>query len=114
MGIHDSRSATGSESQEKQYVDGTPRQNTGKYQLYGLEDRISSLSITDGSQAPRAVSPGIEEAYRSGQALTPPDIEFSEDSDVEDGYWTWHQETQQFRHWDEDNQEWVCFPEIFD
>ncbi|KAM5348744.1 hypothetical protein ACJ41O_008567 [Fusarium nematophilum] len=98
----------------RQYVDATPRHLAEGLGLDDLEEGVSCLSIDRGHGQIRAVSPGIEEAYRSGEALTPPDIEFSEDSDMEDNYWTWDQETQQFRHWDEENQEWVHFPEYFD
>ncbi|EKJ69078.1 hypothetical protein FPSE_10747 [Fusarium pseudograminearum CS3096] len=50
--------------------------------------------------------PGVEDAYMRGEPLTPPEIEFSEYSDMEDDYWAWHQEDQVFRHWDEDLGDW--------
>ena len=72
------------------------------------------MIITYEYKPRRAVSPGIDEAYKQGEPLTPPEIEFSEDSDMEDDYWTWDQGTQRFRHWDVELGDWVCFPERFD
>ncbi|KAM0426767.1 hypothetical protein ACHAPT_008083 [Fusarium lateritium] len=92
-----------------QYVD-ISEQDTGEYTLQSIQDGLKSLSISDSR--PRTVSPSIEDAFKSGKALTPPEIEFFEDET--DDYWTWDQETQQFRHWDEEDEEWVYFPEIFD
>ncbi|OBS19559.1 hypothetical protein FPOA_11285 [Fusarium poae] len=78
-----------------------------------LEDKIGRLTIALEDRPLRAVSPGVEEAYMRGEPLTPPEIEFSEYSE-EDDYWAWDQNTQLFRHWDEDLGEWVSFPERFD
>ncbi|GKT98830.1 hypothetical protein FLAG1_00751 [Fusarium langsethiae] len=79
-----------------------------------LEDKIGCLTICSEDRPLRTVSPGVEEAYMRGEPLTPPEIEFSECSDVEDDYWAWDQRSQVFRHWDEDLGEWVSFPERFD
>ncbi|CZS74379.1 unnamed protein product [Fusarium graminearum] len=74
----------------------------------------SSDQATEPDRPLRAVSPGVEDAYMRGEPLTPPEIEFSEYSDMEDDYWAWHQEDQVFRHWDEDLGDWLSFPERFD
>ncbi|KAI6748536.1 hypothetical protein HG530_015309 [Fusarium avenaceum] len=106
------------------FVDPNPERNkyvherigstTEAIQVEDLEKQIRCLTVTLGDKPGRAVSPRIEEAYAQGESLTPPEIEFSEDSDMEDDYWTWDQDTQRFRHWDGELGEWVCFPERFD
>ncbi|KAJ4160532.1 hypothetical protein NW754_003652 [Fusarium falciforme] len=105
----DAGSTTDPEPDKGQYVD-ICEQSTGEYKLESLQDRLESLSISDSR--PRTISPSIEEAFNLGEALTPPDIESFEDET--DDYWTWDLETQQFKHWDEEDKEWVYFPEIFD
>ncbi|RSL88271.1 hypothetical protein CEP51_001828 [Fusarium floridanum] len=85
-------------------------EQTGEYKLESLQEGLKSLSI--GDSRPRTINPSIEEAFKSGEALTPPDIESFEDET--DDYWTWDPDTQQFKHWDEEDKEWVYFPEIFD
>lgn len=92
-----------------QYVD-ICEQSTGEYKLESLHDRLESLSISDSR--PRTINPSIEEAFISGEPLTPPDIESFDDET--DDYWTWDPKMQQFKHWDEQDKEWVYFPEIFD
>lgn len=82
--------------------------------IEALEEKIGCLAIALERGPIRAVSPGVEEAYMRGEPLTPPEIEFSDHSDMEDDYWTWDQDTERFRHWDEDLEEWVSFPERFD
>lgn len=77
----------------------------------GLEERIRSLDVTFEDQP---VEADIEEAYIQGEALTPPEIKFSEDGDMDDDYWTWDQRSQRFRHWDAERGEWLYFPERFD
>lgn len=77
----------------------------------GLEERIRSLDVTFEDQP---VEADIEEAYIQGEALTPPEIKFSEDGDMDDDYWTWDQISQRFRHWDAERGEWLYFPERFD
>ncbi|KAF4444828.1 hypothetical protein FACUT_302 [Fusarium acutatum] len=77
----------------------------------GLEERIRYLDITFEDQP---VEANTEEAYIQGEALTPPEVKFSEDGDMDDDYWTWHQKSQRFRHWDAERGEWLYFPERFD
>ncbi|ENH73948.1 hypothetical protein FOC1_g10011269 [Fusarium oxysporum f. sp. cubense race 1] len=77
----------------------------------GLEERTRCLDITFEDQP---VEADIEEAYIQGEALTPPEIKFSEDGDMDDNYWTWDQSSQRFRHWDAERGEWLYFPERFD
>ncbi|KAJ4328154.1 hypothetical protein N0V84_001356 [Fusarium piperis] len=105
----ESRPTTAPEPDKGQYVD-ICKQSTGEYKLENIQDGLKSLSI--GDSRPRTISPSIEQAFESGEALTPPDIESFEDET--DDYWEWDRETQQFRHWDDEDQEWVYFPEIFD
>ncbi|RKL00071.1 hypothetical protein BFJ70_g15230 [Fusarium oxysporum] len=80
-------------------------------EIDGLEERIRCLDITFEDQP---VEADIEEAYIQGEALTPPEIKFSEDGDMDDNYWTWDQSSQRFRHWDAERGEWLYFPERFD
>ncbi|KAF9770913.1 hypothetical protein IL306_011485 [Fusarium sp. DS 682] len=96
------------------YVQEAVNGKTGTSLVEDLEEKIRCLTITFEDLPIRTVSPGIEEAYMQGEALTPPEIKFSEDGDMEDNYWTWDQDTQRFRHWDAELGEWVCFPERFD
>ncbi|KAL5595443.1 hypothetical protein FOVSG1_009132 [Fusarium oxysporum f. sp. vasinfectum] len=84
---------------------------TDTYPENGLEERIRCLDITFEDQP---VEADIEEAYIQGEALTPPEIKFSEDGDMDDNYWTWDQSSQRFRHWDAERGEWLYFPERFD
>ncbi|KAF4455536.1 hypothetical protein F53441_2144 [Fusarium austroafricanum] len=100
--------------EKSKYVHKSIGQGAKAFRVEDLEEKIRCLAITFEDEPKRAVSPDIEEAYMQGQPLTPPEIEFSEDSDMEDDYWAWDQDTQQFRHWDGDLGEWVCFPERFD
>ncbi|KAH7198020.1 uncharacterized protein B0J16DRAFT_391745 [Fusarium flagelliforme] len=79
-----------------------------------LEEKLECLALSTENKSLGTVSPDFEEAYMRGEPLTPPEIEFAEQSDLEDDYWTWDQDTQQFTHWDEDSGERVCFPERFD
>ncbi|KAJ4012943.1 hypothetical protein NW766_006756 [Fusarium irregulare] len=79
-----------------------------------LEEKLQCLALCAENKPLGNVSTDFEEAYMRGEPLTPPEIEFAEQSDLEDDYWKWDQETQQFRHWDEDSGELVCFPERFD
>ncbi|KAF5645580.1 hypothetical protein F52700_2143 [Fusarium sp. NRRL 52700] len=76
-----------------------------------LEERTRCLDITFEDQP---VEADVEEAYIQGEALTPPEIQFSEDGDMDDDYWTWDQKSQRFRHWDAERGEWFYFPERFD
>lgn len=105
----DAGSNTDPEPDKGQYVDNY-EQSTGEYKLESLQDGLKSLSISDSR--PRTINPSIEDAFISGEALTPPDIEYFEDET--DDYWTWDPEKLQFKHWDEQDKEWVYFPEIFD
>ncbi|XEU95400.1 hypothetical protein FSHL1_000684 [Fusarium sambucinum] len=95
------------------YVYKSNDQTSERLAIKDLEDKLGFLAIALEDRPLRAVSPGVEEAYMRGEPLTPPEIEFSEYSG-EDDYWAWDQETQVFRHWDEDLREWVSFPERFD
>jgi hypothetical protein len=79
-----------------------------------LEERLGCLALSTENKSLGTVSSDFEEAYMRGEPLTPPEIEFAEQSDLEDDYWTWDQDAQQFKHWDEDSGECVCFPERFD
>ncbi|KAF5721418.1 hypothetical protein FMUND_3546 [Fusarium mundagurra] len=87
-------------------LDGKPETSL----VNSLEERIRYLDIAFEDQP---VEADIEEAYIQGEALTPPEIKFSEDGDMDDDYWTWHQESQRFRHWDAERGEWLYFPERF-
>ncbi|KAM0335945.1 hypothetical protein ACHAPQ_004621 [Fusarium lateritium] len=100
--------------ERNKYVHERISSTTEAVQVEELENSIRCLAVTLGDRPGRAVSPRIEEAYAQGESLTPPEIEFSEDSDMEEDYWTWDQETQRFRHWDGELGEYVCFPERFD
>jgi len=93
------------------YVQRRLDRNTETSPVDGLEERIRSLDITFEDQP---VGADIEEAYIQGEALTPPEIKFSEDGDMDDDYWTWDQGSQRFQHWDMDRGEWLYFPERFD
>ncbi|KAF4342384.1 hypothetical protein FBEOM_3676 [Fusarium beomiforme] len=106
--------ATDPRLERNTYIHGTVDGKTGTSLLEDLEEKIRCLAITFKDFPMRAVSPGIEEAYMQGEALTPPEIKFSEDGDMDDNYWTWDQDTERFRHWDAELGEWVCFPERFD
>ncbi|RKK58551.1 hypothetical protein BFJ67_g2911 [Fusarium oxysporum f. sp. cepae] len=93
------------------YVQGRLDGKTETSLVDGLEERIRCLDITFEDQP---VEADIEEAYIQGEALTPPEIKFSEDGDMDDNYWTWDQSSQRFRHWDAERGEWLYFPERFD
>lgn len=101
-------------SEKIKYVHKSSDQATEPVRIKDLEDKIGCLAIASKDRPLRAVSPGVEDAYMRGEPLTPPEIEFSEYSDMEDDYWAWHQEDQVFRHWDEDLGDWLSFPERFD
>ncbi|KAF5674540.1 hypothetical protein FHETE_2892 [Fusarium heterosporum] len=105
---------TAPDPKRKKYVHESIGPFAEAFQVEELEKQIRCLTITTEDKHMRAVSQHIEEAYAQGHPLTPPEIEFSEDNDVEDNYWTWDQETQHFKHWDEELEEWVSFPERFD
>ncbi|KAL2692166.1 hypothetical protein Neosp_002572 [[Neocosmospora] mangrovei] len=105
----DAGSNTDPEPDKGQYVENC-EQSTGEYNLESLQDGLKSLSI--GDSRPRTINPSIEEAFNSGEPLTPPDIESF--GDETDDYWTWDPDALQFKHWDEQDKEWVYFPEIFD
>ncbi|KAF0640779.1 hypothetical protein FPSE5266_10747 [Fusarium pseudograminearum] len=104
----------GSISERIKYVHKNSDQAAEPVRIKDLEDKIGCLAIASEDIPLKAVSPGVEDAYMRGEPLTPPEIEFSEYSDMEDDYWAWHQEDQVFRHWDEDLGDWVSFPERFD
>jgi hypothetical protein len=108
------KNGTDPSPERNKYVYKSTEQTAELLRIEDLEEKIGSLAIALENRPLRAVSPGVEEAYMRGEPLTPPEIEFSEHSDVEDEYWTWDQNTQLFRHWDEDLGEWVSFPERFD
>lgn len=102
---------TDSYTERNTYVQGRLDGKSGTSLVNGLEERTRYLDITFEDQL---VEADIEEAYIQGEALTPPEIKFSEDGDMDDDYWTWHQESQRFRHWDAERGEWLYFPERFD
>ncbi|KAF5531341.1 hypothetical protein FMEXI_13053 [Fusarium mexicanum] len=93
------------------YVQGRLDGKSETFLVDGLEERIRCLDISFEDQP---VEADIEEAYIQGEALTPPEIKFSEDGDMDDDYWTWDQRSQRFRHWDAERGEWLYFPERFD
>ncbi|KAM0348947.1 hypothetical protein ACHAPU_003881 [Fusarium lateritium] len=105
---------TAPDPKRKKYVHESIGPLTEAFQVKELEKQLRCLTVTTEDKPMRAVSPRIEEAYAQGDPLTPPEIEFSEDSDMEDDYWTWDRDTQHFKHWDEELGEWVNFPERFD
>ncbi|KPM37473.1 hypothetical protein AK830_g9091 [Neonectria ditissima] len=85
--------------------------------LSEIQRKVSLMALTDQAE------PGlneehcgsIEQKYSSGETLPVPDIELFDDSELDDeNYWEWDQAKQQFRHWDEEDEEWVYFPENFD
>jgi hypothetical protein len=103
--------ATDTRSERNTYVQGRVDGKTEISLVDGLEEEIRCLDITFESHP---IDGGIEEAYIQGEALTPPEIKFSEDGDMDDNYWTWDQDAQRFRHWDAELGEWLYFPERFD
>ncbi|CAM1506413.1 Fc.00g060540.m01.CDS01 [Cosmosporella sp. VM-42] len=80
-----------------------------------LKSRLECLSIADETE--QIIVPGSGRADTEacgGEVLSVPDVEFSDDSDSEEGYWEWDQEEEQFRHWDAATQTWVYCPDEFD
>ena len=80
-----------------------------------LETRVANLNITDElEQTDMPASGRTDTEVCGGEILSVPDVEFSDESDSEEGYWEWDQEEEQFRHLDEATQTWVYCPDEFD
>ncbi|KAK7433117.1 hypothetical protein QQZ08_000048 [Neonectria magnoliae] len=85
--------------------------------LSEIQRRVSVMALTDPAEPGFNGEHGssIEQKYSAGETLPVPDVELSDDSEVDDeDYWEWDQDKQQFRHWDDEDEEWVYFPESFD
>ncbi|KAH7161393.1 hypothetical protein EDB81DRAFT_344192 [Dactylonectria macrodidyma] len=92
-------------------------QELGKPSLNDVQERFASLAIVDQRESccDNGYNTSDEQRYKSGETLLVPDVELSDESEVDDDmYWEWDQQKQQFRHWDDEDKEWVYCPDAFD
>lgn len=92
-------------------------QEAAKPALSDIQEKLSCLAIADQAESGCDVEAStlVEQIYSSGETLPVPDVEFSDDSEVDDDtYWEWDKDKQKFRHWDDEDEEWVYFPDAFD
>lgn len=92
-------------------------QGATKSALSDMQEKLSCLAIADQAEPGCDVEAStlVEQIYRSGETLPVPDVELSDDSELDDDtYWEWDKDKQKFRHWDDEDEEWVYFPDAFD
>ncbi|KAH8722089.1 hypothetical protein BGZ61DRAFT_447972, partial [Ilyonectria robusta] len=91
-------------------------QEAAKSVLSDIQQKLSCLAIADQAEPGCDVEAStlVEQIYSSGETLPVPDVELSDDSEVDDDtYWEWDKDKQKFRHWDDEDEEWVYFPDAF-
>ncbi|KAH7151867.1 hypothetical protein B0J13DRAFT_250411 [Dactylonectria estremocensis] len=92
-------------------------QEPGTSSLNDIQKKFASLAIVDQRElcCDDGCNTSDEQRYKSGETLPIPDVELSDDGEVDDDmYWEWDQQRQQFRHWDDEDKEWVYCPDVFD